>query len=109
MSIPDWRSKAAYDDLERVPMRGLAWEYLRRNEAYGRDYHDAGRVSDAERADASARRWGLRFPDRPVSIRNGDGAVLAANGVARRHHHPRTPRRSLRSSAGQSGTARSSP
>ena len=70
MPIADWRSNTAYKNLENVPFRGIAWEYLRRNKQYARTFRQAMSVSSADPADASARRWGLRFPGRPGSARD---------------------------------------
>lgn len=58
----DWRSKAAYDDLDTAPLRTLAWEFLRRNPDYARDYEEAMALPDNGRRDVVAAHWGLRFP-----------------------------------------------
>ena len=39
--LPDasvWRSSARYDHVEKLTASGLAWEWLRRNEAYDQDF-----------------------------------------------------------------------
>ena len=39
--MPDasqWRSVARYDHVEKLTASGLAWEWLRRNEAYNQDF-----------------------------------------------------------------------
>ena len=74
----DWRSKAAYDDLNTAPLRMLAWEYLRRNPDYVREYRDAMTSPDAATDDVTAARWGLRFPDGSNGIRNPDSDLLGA-------------------------------
>ncbi|WP_081916686.1 transcriptional regulator domain-containing protein [Caulobacter sp. UNC358MFTsu5.1] len=56
-----WRSAEAYDYLDDLPAADLAWEYLRRNPDYQRDFQ-ATRSED-EDGDGVAR-WGLRFPGR---------------------------------------------
>jgi hypothetical protein len=56
-----WRSAEAYDYLDELPAADLAWEYLRRNPDYQRDFQSAR--DDAGAADWEGR-WGLRFPGR---------------------------------------------
>ena len=63
----DWRSPAAYAYLDDLKPAELAWEFLRRNSDYQRDYraaasHAAGQVEFSEQV---ILRWGLPFPDRP--------------------------------------------
>lgn len=64
----DWRSPAAYEHARGIPAAGFAWEYLRRDEDYQRDFDrinsDVMPLED-EALDAFSRRWGLRFPDGP--------------------------------------------
>lgn len=83
MSTRDWRSAAAYADLETAPMRDIAWEFLRRNPAYRQDWNDAGLTGDDARSEDVAARWGLRFPERPDERPIDLGAV--APGGQRRH------------------------
>lgn len=64
MSIRDWRSAAAYADLETAPLRDIAWEYLRRNPAFQRDWDWAWSIQDDALSEEIAARWGLRFPER---------------------------------------------
>lgn len=61
-----WRSSAEYDRLDTLTTSDLAWEWLRRNDAYDADFeafstHRAG----SDRLSERIRRWGLRFPRRP--------------------------------------------
>jgi hypothetical protein len=65
MSTRDWRSAAAYADLETAPLRDIAWEFLRRNPAYRQDWMETGSTGDDTRGEEIAARWGLRFPERP--------------------------------------------
>lgn len=60
-----WRSSAEYDHLDALTASDLAWEWLRRNEAYDADY-DALTAADAPKSltDRIRHRWGLRFPRR---------------------------------------------
>lgn len=80
MNDRDWRSGAAYDALDEVSLKGLAWEYLRRNPDY---------VTDYERLAAAARKretsvevlkpWGLRFRCRPGSSGIGRACLLGSD------------------------------
>ena len=62
MPSSDWRSLTDYAELQAVPMRSLAWEYLRRNANYIRTYKQVMRSDSVEAQHHAARRWGLRFP-----------------------------------------------
>ncbi|WLA47908.1 DUF6499 domain-containing protein [Bradyrhizobium elkanii] len=62
----DWRSPAAYQHANCLPAAGFAWEYLRRDEDYHRDFQRitrAGRQVDG--LEQFSKRWGLRFSQRP--------------------------------------------
>ena len=63
----DWRSPAAYRHAKHIPAAGFAWEYLRRNDDYRRDYQTVAttRRPGSPALEAFADRWGLRFPMRP--------------------------------------------
>eukprot|EP01037_Dinobryon_pediforme_P037832 gene37832-45520_t len=58
MPSSDWRSPAAYAHAKSIPAAGFAWEYLRRDEDYRRDFH---RVS----ASRSLNAGGCDFPADP--------------------------------------------
>lgn len=62
----DWRSPAAYGHTKTMPTAGFAWEYLRRNDEYRRQYQtlNATQRPDAFQLEAFAQRWGLRFRQR---------------------------------------------
>lgn len=62
----DWRSPAAYRFAKSIPAAGFAWEYLRRDDEYRREFQaiTASHEPDPERLEAFAQRWGLRFSDR---------------------------------------------
>ncbi|MCW0983668.1 DUF6499 domain-containing protein [Agrobacterium sp. BT-220-3] len=64
MPSSDWRSPAAYGHALSIPAAGFAWEYLRRDDDYRRDFERvyALRGHDSDLNDAFANRWGLRFP-----------------------------------------------
>lgn len=65
-----WRSSAFYDHVEeRLTASDLAWEWLRRIEAYGHDYMAFARTG-ADPRPLVARihaRWGLQFPRRSLA------------------------------------------
>jgi len=67
--VPDWRSAAAYAYLNDLNPAELAWEFLRRNPDYQRDYRAASgeTAGQAEFSEALIVRWGLQFPDRSGS------------------------------------------
>ncbi|KAA0968184.1 hypothetical protein FPY71_17830 [Aureimonas fodinaquatilis] len=62
----DWRSPAAYGHTKHIPAAGFAWEYLRRNDEYRRDFQTIALNGEpaAREHQAFAHRWGLRFPVR---------------------------------------------
>ncbi|WP_245314623.1 transcriptional regulator domain-containing protein [Labrys sp. WJW] len=66
-----WRSSAPYRHVDNLSASDLAWEWLRRNEAYGRDY--AASIGPDANHDAQAMRirqqWGLQFPGRSFARR----------------------------------------
>jgi hypothetical protein len=64
----DWRSAAAYQHAKVIPAAGFAWEYLRRDDDYHRDFDRLNRrkSSTATTLDAFSQRWGLRFPTQPA-------------------------------------------
>ncbi len=69
MPSRDWRSAAAYADLESASARDLAWEFLRRNPRYVRDWEQLDDTGPDDAAESVAERWGLRFPGRPDARR----------------------------------------
>lgn len=66
----DWRSPAAYDHTGSIPAAGFAWEYLRRDADYHRDFDQINRLKAVHRGVLAAfsQRWGLRFPARSHSL-----------------------------------------
>ena len=60
---PDWRSPSAVETLDRLDRAGFAWEFLRRNPRYRKDYsHIRKRAARASLvAEAVGHRWGLSF------------------------------------------------
>ena len=63
----DWRSPAAYQHADRLPAAGFAWEYLRRDDDYHRDFQRIVRAGEpaAGSLEQFSKRWGLRFSQRP--------------------------------------------
>jgi len=63
-----WRSSAAYEHVEAMSAADLAWEWLRRNDAYDEDFQELSEAKTGVKAltDQMRRRWGLRFPHRPA-------------------------------------------
>lgn len=66
MESIDWRSPAAYKFAKSIPAAGFAWEYLRRDEEYRREFQaiTASREPEPEQLEAFVQRWGLRFSHR---------------------------------------------
>src|SRR3546814_14630164 len=62
-----WRSSSTYDYLDDLIPSDLAWEWLRRNTGYQRDYSEIERrPRDARHLTNLARlRWGVRFACSP--------------------------------------------
>jgi hypothetical protein len=58
----DWRSSETYDRARELEPTGFAWECLRRNSDYHRDYHAFARATpDPVMITTFRRRWGLCF------------------------------------------------
>ncbi|KAB2751904.1 MULTISPECIES: transcriptional regulator domain-containing protein [Hyphomicrobiales] len=60
----EWRSASTYDYWDDADVDALAWECLRRNQKYQRDYDDFAKAPLSADTDSEAMgiRWGLRFP-----------------------------------------------
>lgn len=56
-----WRMKGHYDYLERLPPEGLAWEFLRRNANYQREYSTYRSERLPREKTDIAKHWGLQF------------------------------------------------
>ena len=60
-----WRSADAYRRIERLSPSDIAWEFLRRNPDYIRDYEAFARSGNAAPlGEELCQHWGLRFPGR---------------------------------------------
>jgi Family of unknown function (DUF6499) len=80
MNDRDWRSGAAYDGLNEVSLKGLAWEYLRRNPDYVADYERlAGAAGNSETSVEILKPRGLRFRCRPGSPGIGRACFLGSD------------------------------
>jgi len=91
MLRPDWRSPSAYEDKRKLDAPGFAFEFLRRNRAFLRDYkrlseaHTRNDLSDTDR-EIFAQRWGLRFREADRRQRecrgplDGDGSTQCGCG-----------------------------
>lgn len=81
----DWRSAAAYQHAMAIPAAGFAWEYLRRDDDYHRDFDRVSRRKSptATTLDAFSQRWGLRFPTRPDAAGRSRVGVLGSELAAR--------------------------
>lgn len=77
LPIEDWRNTAAYDYLDDLTPSALAWECLRRNQAYNADLHALQAPSAPSRTEVAGR-WGLRFPVSRHHIRPRPGDCLDA-------------------------------
>ncbi|WP_206614180.1 transcriptional regulator domain-containing protein [Paenirhodobacter populi] len=62
----DWRSPAAYRHTHSIPAAGFAWDYLRRDDDYHRDFQKIRRMRKpaAQSLSVFSQQWGLRFPVR---------------------------------------------
>ncbi|MBB4020067.1 MULTISPECIES: transcriptional regulator domain-containing protein [Alphaproteobacteria] len=63
----EWRSSIPYDYWDDADIDALAWECLRRNPKYQRDYANIAKtpVRGDNETEAIGNRWGLRFPRPP--------------------------------------------
>jgi hypothetical protein len=85
----NWRIRGA-DYLQQLDRPGFAWEFLRRNPAYQKDYkriarEDASDASSEGRSrDALVWRWGLAFCGRSPAFRRPSDCILAHKRTAHR-------------------------
>ncbi|AWC23646.1 hypothetical protein CO731_03118 [Aminobacter sp. MSH1] len=60
----EWRSSQAYDFISDVTPDALAWEFLRRNPAYQREFADMQQINPTPNSlspNELRSQWGLRF------------------------------------------------
>jgi Family of unknown function (DUF6499) len=74
-----WRSASEYAYAETLSAPDLAWEWLRRNVDYQREYASAHRNKDDphELTRIVRQSWGLRFSDRSAAERIACRRLLA--------------------------------
>ncbi len=84
-----WRSASEYEYAESLTAPDLAWEWLRRNVDYQRDYASAKRTKeDPHELTRTVRQsWGLRFPNRSAARCVAGSRLLAARDRPG-HCHP---------------------
>ncbi|WP_246518946.1 transcriptional regulator domain-containing protein [Ancylobacter lacus] len=101
MPSTDWRSPVAYGHARSIPAAGFAWEYLRRDDDYRRDFEQFSALPkrDTGMTDAFSRRWGVRFPGCSGNTGRRTYAVLDT-GAATRHDPARADRHSRRYAGG---------
>ena len=60
---PDWRSASAVETLDRLDRAGFAWEFLRRNPRYRKEYSQISKAAARATAvvETVGQRWGLSF------------------------------------------------
>ncbi|MFC5396773.1 transcriptional regulator domain-containing protein [Bosea vestrisii] len=93
-----WRSSERYAHVADMTASDVAWEWLRRNESYDRDFRALGDNESDPRTltDRIGRRWGLRFPRRPDAGTSRSARDLASPGRHKRHRSWRTSGYSIR-------------
>jgi hypothetical protein len=69
----EWRSPETERELNRLERQGFAWEFLRRNPDYRRDFDNSSGASArpfgaSTRNRSAAPQWGLRFPAGPSAV-----------------------------------------
>lgn len=82
-----WHEDASYDYFDDLSVEGLAWECLRRNEAYQAHYQSLATIgAETEPLSRKAeQRWGLRFRGTAFGERFGaDRALVGAGQPGRR-------------------------
>ncbi|MBY6239573.1 transcriptional regulator domain-containing protein [Methylosinus sp. Sm6] len=90
--ISRWRSASAYDYLDRLVAPDLAWEWLRRNGDYQRDYSEIGRheTEASLLTDRTRQRWGLQFRCSSVLQRYRNDDLLGARSRSWPRHSDRS-------------------
>lgn len=97
MDATDWRSADAYEELRLLDAPAFAFEFLRRNPEFLKDYARLARKSgkqplDPAEADAFADRWGVRFRKGIARIRRRCRSVDGENTPERCRSGSRTRR-----------------
>ena len=78
----EWRSSTTYDYMDEIDVDALAWECLRRNSSYQKDFANAANLEEdnARMTEAIVNRWGLRFPRPAQSGCTRSSHILDARG-----------------------------
>lgn len=81
--LPDtkeWQNTSVYDFMDEVGVDDLAWECLRRNTHYQKDFATTLMRAPAEidHYTTIQHRWGLRFPRTAKPERAGAACILGA-------------------------------
>ncbi|WP_433994806.1 transcriptional regulator domain-containing protein [Bradyrhizobium pachyrhizi] len=61
MSGADWRSESAYHQVKQAEAADMAWEWLRRDAEYQKDFRSWLRSKHSGATDHFRRKWGLTF------------------------------------------------
>ncbi|WP_430641582.1 transcriptional regulator domain-containing protein [Bradyrhizobium embrapense] len=61
MSGADWRSENAYQDVRKAEAADIAWEWLRRDREYQKDFSALIKRGRSGSSDHFRRKWGLTF------------------------------------------------
>ncbi|RTL95973.1 DUF6499 domain-containing protein [Nitratireductor sp. ac15] len=82
-----WRSPKGYEHVDDMTASDLAWEWLRRNESYDKDFQALTATKEDPRPliDKIGQRWGLRFPGGPIGRPTPSACGLAHAGRYKRH------------------------
>lgn len=56
-----WENPSAYDFIQNAAADSIAWEFLRRNEHYQKDYRDFQAGDGQMKRSRNVHRWGLSF------------------------------------------------
>lgn len=93
-----WRSSERYEHVEDMTATDVAWEWLRRNESYDKDFRALADTKDdpGTLIEKIGQRWGLRFPRGPIAGSDRSAGDLASRGRYKHRRPRRTARYSLR-------------
>ena len=82
-----WRSSIRYAHVADMTASDVAWEWLRRNESYNKDFRALADGIDDPRTltEKIGQRWGLRFPGGPDAKLGRGAGDLASAGRYKRH------------------------
>ncbi|WP_407151193.1 transcriptional regulator domain-containing protein [Bradyrhizobium sp. ORS 86] len=61
MPSADWRSESAYHGVKKAETADIAWEWLRRDREYQKDYRTPVSNKRSSATDHFRRKWGLTF------------------------------------------------